>query len=250
MKTKTLGILGGVGPLASVYFADLIVNMTEACTDQEHIPLFLFNDNTIPDRTSFILGASDIDPTPRMIEDIAKLSSLGCDYIAVTCNTAHYFYNKLQASTSVTVVNMIDEAVNDVLKKIPEAKKIGVLATDGTVLSGVYSRVIKEKGMTCLTPSPASQKQIMEIIYAQIKAGKEPDLKAFLKVINELRHNGCDAIILGCTELSVINKNNSLTKNNDDIIDAMESLAKKCITLCGKEVKGETQNEKELQLTY
>lgn len=235
--TTTLGILGGVGPLASVYFANMIINLTAASNDQEHIPLFMFNDNVIPDRTAYILGRSDVDPVPRMIEDIKKLSDFGCDYIAVTCNTAHYFYDRLQASTNAKIVNMIEVAVDTALIRRPSAKKIGVLATDGTVQSGVYSKVIERHGIECITPSDKSQKMIMDIIYSQVKAGRDVDLDGFMSVISELRASACDAIILGCTELSVINMNNNLTRQNDDIVDAMEALSEKCITLCGKKIK-------------
>lgn len=237
METKTLGILGGVGPLASVRFSEMMINMTDAKTDQEHIPLLMFNDNTIPDRTSFILGRSNIDPVPKMICGIKKLVDFGSDYIVITCNTAHYFYDQLQASTSVPIVNMIEEAVTAAILKKPGVKKIGVLATDGTVESGVYAKVIEERGLTCVVPSKNSQRVVMDIIYNQVKAGKDVDVHSFLKIIDELRHLGCDVIILGCTELSVINSDNNLTLHSGDIVDAMEALAQKCITLCGKKVK-------------
>lgn len=237
MKTKTLGILGGVGPLASVRFSEMMINMTDAKTDQEHIPLLMFNDNTIPDRTSFILGKSSIDPVPKMISGIKKLVDFGSDYIVITCNTAHYFYKQLQASTSVPIVNMIEEAVTAAILKRPGIKKIGVLATDGTVESGVYAKVIEERGLTCVVPSKKSQSVVMDIIYNQVKAGKDVDLLGFLKIIDEMRNNGCDVIILGCTELSVINADNKLSLHSGDIVDAMEALAKKCITLCGKNTK-------------
>ncbi len=237
MKTKTLGILGGVGPLASVRFAEMVINMTDSETDQGHIPIFMFNDNTIPDRTSYILGKSNIDPVPKMTEGIRKLSRFGCDYIVITCNTAHYFYDQLQASTDVTIVNMIEEAVNAAIEKKPNLKKIGVLATDGTVESGVYAKVIENRGLTCSVPSPESQKIIMDIIYRQVKAGKNVDVLGFLKIIDELRRDGCDVIILGCTELSVVNFDNNLTLHSGDIVDAMEALARKCIALCQKKAK-------------
>ncbi|MBE6582359.1 MAG: amino acid racemase [Ruminococcaceae bacterium] len=237
METKTLGILGGVGPLASVRFSEMMINMTDAKTDQEHIPLLMFNDNTIPDRTSFILGRSNIDPVPKMISGIKKLVDFGSNYIVITCNTAHYFYDQLQASTSVPIVNMIEEAVTAAILKKPGVKKIGVLATDGTVESGVYAKVIEERGLTCVVPSKNSQSVVMDIIYNQVKAGKDVDVHSFLKIIDELRHFGCDVIILGCTELSVINSDNNLTLHSGDIVDAMEALAQKCITLCGKKVK-------------
>ncbi len=237
MEIKTLGILGGVGPLASVRFSEMMINMTDAKTDQEHIPLLMFNDNTIPDRTSFILGRSSIDPVPKMINGIKKLVDFGSDYIVITCNTAHYFYNQLQASASVPVVNMIEEAVTASILKKQGVKKIGVLATDGTIESGVYRKVIEERGLTCVVPSKKSQSIVMDIIYNQVKAGEDVDVHSFLKIIDELRHDGCDVIILGCTELSVINSDNNLTLHSGDIVDAMEALAQKCITLCGKKVK-------------
>ncbi len=237
MKAKTLGILGGVGPLASVYFADLVVNMTAADTDQEHIPLILYNDNEIPDRTAYILGKSNIDPVPRIIRDIKKLADFGSDYIVITCNTAHAFYDKFADCADVTVVNMIDEAISATLDAHPNAKKIGVLATDGTIQSGVYRKAIEARGLECVTPSADGQRAVMSLIYDQIKAGKEADLRKFLRVIDEMRHTGCDVIILGCTELSVINRQHSLSLHSGDIIDAMETLAKSCITLCGKEIK-------------
>ncbi len=237
METKTLGVLGGVGPLASVRFAETVINMTDSETDQGHIPILMFNDNTIPDRTAYILGKSDVDPAPKMSAGINKLVRFGCDYIVITCNTAHYFYDELQASTDVTIVNMIEEAVNAASEKKPNLKKIGVLATDGTVESGVYAKVIEKRGLSCAYPSKESQKVIMDIIYHQVKAGKDVDVLGFLKIIDELRHDGCDVIILGCTELSVINSDNNLTLHSGDIVDAMEALAKKCITLCGKKIK-------------
>lgn len=237
MKIKTLGILGGVGPLASVYFADLVVNMTAADTDQEHIPLILYNDNSIPDRTAFILGRSDIDPVPKIVEDVKKLADFGSDFIVITCNTAHTFYDAIQASTDVPVINMIEQAVDATLRVRPNAKSIGVLATDGTLQSGVYKRAIEERGLACLVPSEPSQRDVMSLIYDQVKAGKEADLRQLLRVIDEMRHAGCDVIILGCTELSVINKQHNLSLHSGDIVDAMEELARASISLCGKQVK-------------
>lgn len=236
-KTKTLGILGGIGPLASVYFADLVVNMTEAEKDQEHLPLFMYNDVFIPDRTDYILGKSDVDPLPFIIEGIKTLERVGCDYAAMTCNTAHYFYDEIQANVDIPVVNIIEAATEYTKEKIPTVKKIGILATDGTVKSGVYEKVIKRHGLECEIPCPESQEEIMNIIYNQVKAGNKVNLYGFMNIIEELRDKGCDAIILGCTELSVINKDYNLSMESHDIIDAMQALARKCITLCGKKIK-------------
>ncbi len=237
MSTKILGILGGVGPLASVYFSSLIVSMTKAEKDQDHIPFFLYNDIFIPDRTDFITGKSVVNPLPDLLSGIHKLESIGCDYAAVTCNTAHYFYNEMAAEAKIPVVNMVEEAVKYALRSIPEAKKIGVLATNGTVSSGVYKKAAEKYGLEYVVPDENDQNTVTDIIYNQVKAGRPVDFKRFTDIINRLRKAGCDAVILGCTELSVINKDHNLSKENSDIVDAMEALAIKCIRLCGKEVK-------------
>ena len=236
-ETKTLGVLGGIGPLASVYFTDLIVNMTEAEKDQEHLPLFMYNDVFIPDRTDYILGKSDVNPLPYIVEGIGILEKVGCDYAAMTCNTAHYFYDEIQKSVNIPVINMVEAAVEYAKDQISSVRKIGILATDGTVKSGVYEKVIKKHGLECEVPSDENQKEVMNIIYNQVKAGNKVNLYGFMNIIEELRDKGCDAIILGCTELSVINKDFNLSMESHDIIDAMQALARKCITLCGKKIK-------------
>ena len=235
-KREMPGIIGGVGPLASAYFADLLVRKTKADCDQEHIPFVLYNDTLIPDRTGFILGKTKENPLPEMKKALAVLSGAGCTFIAITCNTAHYFYTDLQEYSPVPVVNMIEEAVKTAVKRVPGAKKIGIMATEGTIESGIYEKYIKEAGLGYEVPCEENRRITTDIIYNQIKAGKPADMQAFNTVVNELLNKGCDAVILGCTELSVINSDNMLTEKYPYFTDAMEALAEKCITLCNKEI--------------
>ncbi len=135
------------------------------------------------------------------------------------------------------IVSIIDTAVEEVLKKLPKAKTVGVIATDGTVRSDVYKKVLDKNGLKCVYPDKDDQAAVTNIIYNEVKAGKKGNCERLMQVVDSLRNNGCDAIILGCTELSVMNEDNGLTVKNHDITDAMEALAKKCIVLCGKKVK-------------
>ena len=96
MKEKILGVLGGVGPLATIYFADLVVKMTDAKTDQEHIAMVILNHSSIPDRTDYILDKTKPNPLPVMIKDAKLLEDDNCDFIVIPCNTAHYFYDEIQ----------------------------------------------------------------------------------------------------------------------------------------------------------
>ena len=235
MSEKILGILGGLGPLATVYFMDMIVKMTEAKKDQDHISMIVLNHAAIPDRTEFILDASKPNPLPMMIEDAKKLQSAGADYVVMPCNTAHFFYEQIQHNLDIPMLNIIEETVK-FARDEKNVKKLGILATKGTVSAGSYQRMCEKYGIEWAIPSLQDEQSLMNIIYNQVKAGKEVNISEFLKIIENMKADGCDAVTLGCTELSVINKDFALGR--DDVIDSLEVLAKRSIELCGKTVKG------------
>ena len=235
MSEKILGVLGGLGPLATVYFMDLIVKMTEAKKDQEHISMIVLNHAAIPDRTEFILDASKPNPLPMMIEDAKKLQLAGADYVVMPCNTAHFFYEQIQHNLDIPMLNIIEETVK-FARDEKNVKKLGIRATKGTVSAGSYQRMCEKYGIEWAIPSLQDEQSLMNIIYNQVKAGKEVNISEFLKIIENMKADGCDAVTLGCTELSVINKDFALGR--EDIIDSLEVLAKRSIELCGKTVKG------------
>lgn len=234
MSEKTLGILGGLGPLATVYFMDMIVKMTDAKIDQDHISMIVLNHAAIPDRTDFILDASKPNPLPMMVEDAKKLQAAGSDYVVMPCNTAHFFYEQIQNNITIPMLNIIEETVI-FAKERAGVKKLGILATKGTILAGSYQRMCEKYGIEWAVPSLQDEQSLMNIIYNQVKAGKEINITEFLKIIENMKADGCDAVALGCTELSVINKDFAL--NREDIVDSLEVLARRSIELCGKTVK-------------
>ena len=224
-----LGVLGGLGPMASAYFYELIIAHTEASCDQDHIDIIINSHATTPDRTAFIMGRSKEDPLSVMVEDLAKMKTYGASLVAIPCNTAHYFYDKLKASTDLPILNIMEETAQRL--SALGVKKAGILATDGTVMTGTYDRYLAAHGIDCLRPDEAGQKTVMRIIYDQIKNGKAPDTNAFLSVAEELRARGADALILGCTELSLIKKYICLPPY---FIDSLDVLADSTIRACGK----------------
>lgn len=234
MSEKTLGILGGLGPLATVYFMDLIVKMTEAKKDQDHISMIILNHAAIPDRTEFILDATKPNPLPMMIEDAKKLQSAGADYVVMPCNTAHFFYEQIQHNIDIPMLNIIEETVK-FARDEKKVKKLGILATKGTVSAGSYQRMCENYGVEWAVPSLQDEQSLMNIIYNQVKAGKKANITEFIKIIENMKADGCDAVTLGCTELSVINKDFALCR--EDVVDSLEVLAKRSIELCGKKVK-------------
>lgn len=234
LSEPSIGVIGGMGPMASAYFMELVTDMTEASCDQEHLSMYIASCPSVPDRTAFILGESEDDPVPGMIDMGLFLQSRGVSCIAIPCMTAHYFHDRLQESLKVHVIDAIEETAG--LLSENGVKKAGVMATDGSVKSGIFEDRLKAKGIECITPDAAAQKKVMSLIYNDVKKGRAADLKAFFEVSDSLFNEGAEAVILGCTELSVIKRDNELGKG---FIDCMEVLSKVSIETCKKPVKKE-----------
>lgn len=224
---KTLGVIGGLGPAASAYFMELITRLTPAKTDQEHLDIILFSRPNVPDRTAYILDNEKPSPAPSMIDTVKKLESLGVAYICAPCVTSHYIFDEIQRETGAQLVNMIAETVS--VLKARGCKKAGIMATTGTVSSKLFQSALSSEGLEWALPDENSQALVMHAIYDEVKAGKKVDAESFMKAADNLFSQGCDCIILGCTELSVVNRDLAL---DERFVDAMEVLARKCIKLC------------------
>ena len=227
---KTLGILGGLGPAASAYFYETITEHTKALRDQDHLDIVLFSKASIPDRTEFILGKSPRSPLPAMIDGVHALVRAGADIIAIPCNTAHYFYDEIEKSSPVPVLNIIGETVR--LAKAAGIRKLGIMATSGTVKAGAYQEACLAEGLDFTLPTERSQAALMDIIYKDIKTSGAPDMDAFMRVAEELYENGAGAIVLGCTELSLIRGLENHPRYL--FIDSLLTLALRSIEACGK----------------
>ncbi|WP_281864434.1 aspartate/glutamate racemase family protein [Planomicrobium okeanokoites] len=231
MGKKTLGIVGGVGPLATMFIGEMIVRRTKAAKDQDHVNSIITNNTRIPDRTAFIMGRSDDNPVPVMIDDMVKLSSIGAEIIIIPCNTAHTFYDELQMGSPVPVIHMIRETMKRAAQQ--GAVKVGVLATTGTVTSKVYQQAANEYGLEPVLPSPEIQEKVMSIIYDNVKAGKNADKDTWREIVNHMENQGCDRVVLGCTELSIVKKEMDLP---DFYLDSLIVLAETAILSCGYEL--------------
>ncbi len=233
-EAKTLlGIIGGLGPMATVYFYEMLTSHTRATCDKDHIDIVISSRATTPDRTAFVLGKSSENPLDVMLSEAKKLETYGATLLSIPCNTAHYFYDSIAKSVNIPVINIIHETVSYI--KRTGAQKIGVLATEGTIAGGGYEATCKKEGLSYVVPSEAHQAKLMSIIYDEIKQGKPADMDAFYKISDSLRGLGCDKIVLGCTELSLIKKDKEL---DDLFVDSLEVLAAKTIKECGKEAVG------------
>lgn len=235
-EKRILGVIGGLGPLASAYFMRLVTEMTDAVKDQDHIEILLHSMPQIPDRTKYIIGESQDSPLPQMLEAGHGLLRGGATVIAIPCITAHFFQRTLENELGVTVLNAIEDACE--LVKEAGIKKVGIMATDGTVKSGLFQKVFEKQGVACVIPSAGEQKNVMSIIYGYVKAGLPIPAELFMSVTNELFENGAEVVLLGCTELSIMKRDNPklfMNENRDEkYLDVLEVLARSSVKACGK----------------
>lgn len=231
---KTFGILGGLGPMATAYLMQLIIDMTDAKTDQEHMDMIVFNRPDVPDRTAYILNHTKPSPVPSLVETAKTLEGLGVCAIGTPCVTAHSFHDELQAAVNVPIIHMVRETAQYL--KDAGCKKAGILATTGTVTSGLFQTALRSVGLDFAVPNETMQGYVMSLIYDCVKAGEPADMEKFHAVSDALRAEGADALILGCTELSIIKRDNEI---GPGYLDALEVLARAAVLTCGKRIRPE-----------
>ncbi|MBR2708147.1 MAG: aspartate/glutamate racemase family protein [Bacilli bacterium] len=206
-----LGIIGGLGPLASSYLYEMITKKTNAKKDQDHLNIILLSHPSIPDRTKYILKESTDSPLPFLIEDAKILEKLGVKMISIPCNTSCYFHEKLKKEINIPISNLVKNTVKYLKEK--KIKNVAILATEGTIKSKLYQKELEKENISYITPNID---KVMEIIYDYIKAGKEVTNELFNECIKNIK---TDAFILGCTELSLLKSELNLT---DKFIDPLE----------------------------
>lgn len=228
MSEQKLGVLGGMGPQATQVFYQFVLDRTDAVRDQDHLPTLILSDTKMPDRTAAILSGDSEGLYGRLLADAKMLENCGCTAIAIPCNTSHYFVDRLQGDIGVPIIHMIREtaaALAAMGKHRP-----AILATDGTIQSGLYQRECEALGLEAFTPDGETQSLVMSIIYDEIKQGEQGSREKFAQIDRAVRKAGCDCAILACTELSVFATYHSLPPF---YVDAMGVLAEQAVTRCG-----------------
>lgn len=201
MEKKTIGIIGGMGPLATADLFRKIVLHTEAKTDQEHLRILIDNNTAIPDRTAAIIVGKE-SPVPQMVASATLLAQMGAQLLIMPCNTAHGFHGAVQACVDIPVLHMIELTCQALIKR--GVRRAALLATRGTVRSGVYQAAFAGSGITLITPNEEQESVIMDLVYSGVKAGKRDyDVTAARRVMNGMIDDGAEVLILGCTELPI-----------------------------------------------
>ncbi|ACD21030.1 cysteate racemase [Paraburkholderia phytofirmans] len=232
-----VGVVGGVGPAATVDFMQKIVRNTPANRDQDHIKLLIEQNPQIPDRTENLIGDGP-DPTISLYATCKKLESGDADLIAIPCNTAHAFVERIQPYLSIPIVNMLTVTVRHLRETYPALRSVGVLATSGTIASGVYEKALESEGLRQTVPRAELQARVMEAIYGNkgVKAGFTTGqcLDDISAAIDGLVAEGVEVIILGCTELPLLLPKQSFvgtTGARVSLVDPTDVLARQCVIL-------------------
>lgn len=231
---KTIGILGGMGPLATADLLIKIVTMTKADCDNEHIRVFVDDNSAIPDRTAAILHGGP-DPMPEMLSALRNLEKCGADCLLMPCNTAHYYLSRLQQETSIPFLNVLTVTAARCKELFP-GKTAAILATTGALATGLYQDALDAEGVSFLVPDEGEQAKLMHLIYDLVKASLplHPEGHLWQEVLDGLRQRGADYFILGCTELPIVA---STLELEGPFIDPTAELARAAILYCGYEVK-------------
>lgn len=230
-----LGVLGGMGPMATVDFLAKLVRATPAGRDQDHIPTLVCSAVDIPDRAAAILGTGP-DPLPAMRAALARLEAGGATRIAIPCNTAHHWHAALQAGTGLPILHIVD-AVAETLAETPAGTmagtgtggRIGLLATDGTLRAGLYRERLGRRGLACVGPDPEGQAAVAAAIRL-VKAHRVAEARPLLEAqVRALAAAGCDRVVMACTEIPLALSGSAASGL---LVDATEALARACVAAC------------------
>ena len=223
--TGVLGVLGGMGPMATVDFLKKLVEATPAARDQDHLPVIVAQAPDIPDRTQAILGTG-ADPLAAMTVALRRLEAAGATRIAIPCNTAHHWHGALQALTRAPILHIVDAVAEMLGAQGVAGGPIGLLATDGTLEAGIYPRRLARLGFTCRTPE--DQAAVMRAIRL-VKAGHVAEARILLEGQAEaLLAAGCGRVVLACTEIPVALAE-APAALRPRLLDATQALALACV---------------------
>lgn len=225
-QTRMLGVLGGMGPLAGATFMQRLTLLTPAERDQDHIPAILWSDPRVPDRTAARLSGGE-DPLPALLRGIAGLEAAGCGAIAIPCNTAHGWFEPMQAATRLPILHIVEAAADELLRLGVTAGPIGLMATKGTLAMRLYQQRLEGRGHDCLVPSEAEMDRIVMPAIDLVKANKVSEAYAPLaETARRLIQRGARAVVLGCTEIPLgISAGPPLPFPVADTIDALARAA-------------------------
>jgi len=201
---KTVGVMGGMGPDATVDFMTKVLRLTDSDRDQDHVHMIVDQDPTVPNRQAAIRSGDD-DVSPALARMAVRLQNAGADFLVMVCNTAHVFLDGVYKETSIPFIHIVDESIAEIDRVAPDAKSVGVMATDGCLDTRLYQDAVEATGRTAIVPDSENLSALMKNIHA-VKAGDQGPAvaDAMRGVARSLVDRGAEIIIAGCTEIPIV----------------------------------------------
>lgn len=232
-RARLLGVLGGMGPLATTDFMNKVIRHTRAAQDQEHVPMVVLSDPSIPDRSEAICGGGP-DPWPVLLQGARTLAAAGVDLLAMPCNTAHHWFDRLEAAIPARWLHIADAAGREISRLAPTQRRVGLLASSGTVESGVYFKRLANLGIQWLLPTEAEQQELVDTSMRAVKSGDIKRGEQWLATVEQrLVERGATTVVLACTEFPLALAETSCPAGASRL-DATDLLARWCVTALGR----------------
>ena len=233
MQEKTVGILGGMGPEATLNCYAAIIKSTPADTDQEHLRVIIDSNPKVPDRTAAIIGKG-ASPVPSLVAGCRTLQSAGADFIIIPCVSAHIFLEAVRQEVDLPILSIFDSVTENISSNHPDIKTVGLMGTTGTISGGHFQKRLSESGLAVLVPDEKQQSDVMAAIYdiknSNPKRSRRQISLALAAIAETLVSNGAQGIIAGCTEVPLALKQKHLSV---PYFDALTILARAAIIEAG-----------------
>jgi aspartate racemase len=221
-----LGILGGMGPAATVDFIAKLIRLNPAARDQDHLPLVVVSDPRVPDRVGPIVDGRGPSPLPALLAGLATLERTGAEAIAIPCHTAHHWYDDLAAATPLAILSIVDAVLAELARVELPSGPLGLLATEATLKVGLYQERLAAAGYPPLVPAPEIVVNCVLPAIALVKRDRAAEAAPLLaRAVQRLRDAGAARVLLACTELPLA----LATSPIPGCIDATEALARACL---------------------
>lgn len=229
-KEKTMGVIGGLGPEASLDFFAKILAKSNAKTDQEHLHIIINNNPKVPNRHASIDGTGP-SAAPALIGSAKALERAGADFLLMVCNTGHAYQKDIENAVNLPFVSMIEATINACLAQKPDLQNVGILATDGALAANLYQQEFDKQNINCLYPNKNEQKKLMELVFLVKANDLSQNVKTQMKdLANSLLAKGAQIIVAACTEIPLILEQKDIAKplinSTDALVDAGISYAK------------------------
>jgi len=234
MAERVIGVLGGMGPEATLAFFSWILKLTPAARDQDHLRVVIDSNPKIPDRTAALLHGGP-SPVPALRQGIAGLRRAGADFVVIPCVSAHAFLEELREGAALPILSLFDVTAEAVRARHPAVRRVGLLATTGTIRVGRFQERLAREGLETLTPAGEDQELVMRTIYGVKAAAGEADRRPLREnargVAGRLVAAGAEAVIAGCTEIPLVLKPEDLPV---PLFDTLRLLAEAAVATAGR----------------